>query len=150
MGTRGLARTFCGHIWSYNLTFPGSKPLCKEVASSWQKYDHEGKAELTYNKWLDNDLLYFPRFLHHCATVIQRQYRGHLDRIWYRGIVQDAVVEMRERYYNSMATKVVCRDNHMCRKQLQVEGVLCLQGISSHWDLLDNSSHWVKGHFSHV
>ncbi|CAB3976877.1 spermatogenesis-associated 17-like [Paramuricea clavata] len=48
----------------------------------------------------------FLKFLHHCATVIQRRYRGHLDRIWYRDIVQDAVVQMRERYYNSMATRI--------------------------------------------
>ncbi|XP_028402897.1 spermatogenesis-associated protein 17-like [Dendronephthya gigantea] len=46
------------------------------------------------------------RFLHHCATVIQRHYRGHLDRIWHQKIVQNAVVQMRERYYNSMATKI--------------------------------------------
>lgn len=49
------------------------------------------------------------RFLHRCAVLIQRFYRGHVDRGIYRAKVQEKLKALKEAYYASLATKIQSR-----------------------------------------
>lgn len=46
------------------------------------------------------------RFLHYCATTIQRHFRGHKGREIYRRIVQEKVTKMRIDFFNKQATLI--------------------------------------------
>ncbi|XP_057305079.1 spermatogenesis-associated protein 17-like [Hydractinia symbiolongicarpus] len=49
------------------------------------------------------------RYLHRCATIIQKTYRGYVGRSLYREIVQNKMNLMRKHYYDVMATKIQAR-----------------------------------------
>eukprot|EP00112_Aurelia_sp_Birch-Aquarium-sp1_P006293 Seg1697.10_Seg1697.9 transcript_id=Seg1697.10_Seg1697.9/GoldUCD/mRNA.D3Y31 product="Spermatogenesis-associated protein 17" protein_id=Seg1697.10_Seg1697.9/GoldUCD/D3Y31 len=46
------------------------------------------------------------RHLHHCAIIIQKNFRAHVDRAIYRRLVQIKLQQMRQKYYDDMATKI--------------------------------------------
>lgn len=46
------------------------------------------------------------RFLHYCATTIQRHFRGHKGREIYRRLVQEKLANMRIDFYNRQATMI--------------------------------------------
>jgi len=49
------------------------------------------------------------RHLNHCALIIQRSYRAHIDRALYRELVQLKLQETRQMYFDYMATKIQTR-----------------------------------------
>ncbi|XP_078000154.1 spermatogenesis-associated protein 17-like [Glandiceps talaboti] len=78
------------------------------------------------------------KFLHRCATVLQKLWRGFLGRRLYRDIMATQVMIMRMNFYNAMATKIqkIWRGyytrkyihNYYSRKQY-LEGLMIKNGI---------------------
>lgn len=45
-------------------------------------------------------------FLHRCATTIQKEYRGHLSRQWYRNLVTNHINKLLQEHYDAQVTKI--------------------------------------------
>ncbi|KAM7436053.1 spermatogenesis-associated protein 17 [Porites harrisoni] len=65
----------------------------------------EFQAALKIQSWFRGTKVraYF-KFLHHCATTIQRHFRGHKGREIHRHLVQEKLTNMRVDFYNKHAT----------------------------------------------
>ncbi|XP_046859931.1 spermatogenesis-associated protein 17-like isoform X2 [Xenia sp. Carnegie-2017] len=67
----------------------------------------EHKAAIRIQSWFRGiKARSYLKFLNNCATTIQKQYRGHLDRKRYQRTVDYEVNKMREQFYNTMATTI--------------------------------------------
>lgn len=67
-------------------------------------------AAITIQSWFRAERVRaYIKFLHRSAVVIQRNYRGHVDRGVYRAKVQKKLKALKEAYFACLATKIQCR-----------------------------------------
>lgn len=70
----------------------------------------ETEAAILIQSWFRAERVRaYIRFLHQCAILIQRFYRGHVDRGIYRQKVQEKLKQLKEAYYASLCTKIQSR-----------------------------------------
>jgi len=70
----------------------------------------ETEAAILIQSWFRAERVRaYIRFLHQCAILIQRFYRGHFDRGIYRQKVQEKLKQLKEAYYASLCTKIQSR-----------------------------------------
>jgi len=70
----------------------------------------ETEAAILIQSWFRAECVRaYIRYLHQCAILIQRYYRGHLDRGIYRKRVQEKLKQLKEAYYASLCTKIQSR-----------------------------------------
>jgi len=69
--------------------------------------DNDNRAVVKIQSWFrGTKVRAYIKFLHQSATVLQRHFRGHVDRAVYRQMVKEHLAWMREKYYNEKATLI--------------------------------------------
>ncbi|KAL9959002.1 hypothetical protein ACROYT_G036083 [Oculina patagonica] len=79
--------------------------LYEEKRDAEEQRNREFQAALKIQCWFrGTKVRAYLKFLHFCATTIQRHFRGHKGREIYRRLVQENLAKMRIDFYNRQAT----------------------------------------------
>jgi hypothetical protein len=81
--------------------------LLVTIRTASDNVEREYCAAMKIQSWFRGERVRaYLRYLHECATLIQKCYRGHLGRKLYRRRLKERLKEIHEEYYDTMAARI--------------------------------------------